>query len=322
MWTSATKRTGDERVLASAERRERHLPRAIASRRLRQSFELTPAARGPTGRRGLPPDELALLDIRSRAASSDCLHFSPGFLVHLAASSGDPGLVELGVEQALASALLQTRTVLSSTFPARVGRAALRCSACRGGKGLALLAARLAGSGPARPDGGGRGAPALAASLLSRCSEKTATGTVLAQDPDSATRARTAASSSRLRALESRLGVSTPTASPSSAGGLGRRPVARRSDPASSPGVRACPGSIDCDRPLPPVPRGLRRPVGPVVLCSSHGARASRCRKPRWPRPLPSPHPRLSRRPSSGAGLRNWVFVRPRPRSGLVGLVE
>lgn len=69
------------------------------------SFARTPL-REPYGPVKLPPEERALLADPGPGVFVDCLHFDPGFFVHLGRLTGDDSLVELGIEQALGYARL------------------------------------------------------------------------------------------------------------------------------------------------------------------------------------------------------------------------
>jgi unsaturated rhamnogalacturonyl hydrolase len=98
-------RTGDELVLGAAERLALHLASRPRVEGVFASFERTPL-REPYGGVTLPPDERALLDDPGPGVFVDCLHFDPGFFVHLGGLLADAELVALGVEQALGYARL------------------------------------------------------------------------------------------------------------------------------------------------------------------------------------------------------------------------
>ncbi len=95
------RRTDDRYILASGV----DLARFLADRPrlgpgLFPSFSHAPL-REPYGGEALPPDERALLADPGPGVYVDCLHFDPPFFAHLGQVTGDAGLTELAVDQAL-----------------------------------------------------------------------------------------------------------------------------------------------------------------------------------------------------------------------------
>jgi unsaturated rhamnogalacturonyl hydrolase len=102
-------RTGDRLLIDAAGR----LAEFLTSRRrlagVYASFERAPLIE-PYDGSALPADERALLADPGPGAFVDCMHFDPPFLVHLGIVLDDPGLVEVGAQQAIAAVdLLQDR---------------------------------------------------------------------------------------------------------------------------------------------------------------------------------------------------------------------
>lgn len=65
------------------------------------AFERSPLA-APYGGAVLPADEAAILREPGAGAFVDCMHFDPPFLVHFGELTGDSGLIDLGIDEALA----------------------------------------------------------------------------------------------------------------------------------------------------------------------------------------------------------------------------